>query len=92
MGTPNYFLGIEVHHLGSGDFLLTQSKYIRDLLQRSNMTNCHSIATPMVSSVELSKTSSGVISDPHHYRSVVGALQYVTLTHPDIAFSVNKVC
>jgi histone deacetylase 1/2 len=26
------------------------------------------------------------------YRSVVGALQYATITHPEIAYSVNKVC
>ncbi|KAL6334751.1 hypothetical protein AAG906_021410 [Vitis piasezkii] len=26
------------------------------------------------------------------YRSVVGALQYITITRPEIAFSVNKVC
>ena len=27
-----------------------------------------------------------------NYISVVGALQYLTLTHPDISYSVNKVC
>ena len=31
-------------------------------------------------------------SDATQYRSVVGALQYLTLTRPDISFSVNNVC
>jgi hypothetical protein len=32
-------------------------------------------------------------SDAHtRYRSLVGGLQYLTLTQPDIAFAVNKVC
>lgn len=32
------------------------------------------------------------MKDPHTYRSLVGALQYVTLTKPEIAYSVNKLC
>jgi hypothetical protein len=30
--------------------------------------------------------------DSMQYRSIAGALQYLTLTHPDIASAVNKVC
>lgn len=48
--------------------------------------------TPMVSSPLLSATSGSLFSNPHLYRSTVSALQYLTVTRPDISFSVNKVC
>ncbi|XP_042521363.1 uncharacterized mitochondrial protein AtMg00810-like [Macadamia integrifolia] len=31
------------------------------------------------------------MADPTLYRSIVGALQYVSLTRPDVSFSVNRV-
>ena len=30
--------------------------------------------------------------DATRYRSIVGGLQYLTLTRPDLSFAVNKVC
>lgn len=33
-----------------------------------------------------------LFENPMRYRQVVGALQYVTLSRPDIAYAVNKVC
>ncbi|XP_050917836.1 uncharacterized mitochondrial protein AtMg00810 [Lathyrus oleraceus] len=56
------------------------------------MSNANGMPTPMVSSSKLSKVGSDVVSDPTLFRSVVGALQYATLTRPKISFSVNKVC
>jgi histone deacetylase 1/2 len=43
---------------------------------------------------KLSLTDGEVLNseDATRYRSIVGALQYITYTRPDIAFSVNKVC
>jgi hypothetical protein len=30
--------------------------------------------------------------DATNHQSIVGGLQYLTLTRPDISFSVNKIC
>lgn len=46
----------------------------------------------MTSSTQLSAYNGVPFSDPHLYKSVVGALQYGMYTRPDIALSVNKVC
>lgn len=45
----------------------------------------------MVSNLSLSSKQGNPISNPQEYRSIVGALQYIIVTRPDIAFSVNKV-
>lgn len=74
--------------------VLTQHKYIMDLLRRANMENCKSTETPMAVTVKLSKEDGKLLSvaEGTKYRSLVGALQYLTLTRPDIAFAVNRVC
>jgi len=32
------------------------------------------------------------MEEPSLYRSTVGSLQYLSLTRPDLAFAVNRVC
>lgn len=56
------------------------------------MLKANGMPTPMISSSKLSKVGSTAVNDPTEFRSIVGALQYVTLTRPEISFSVNKVC
>lgn len=55
------------------------------------MSDAIAISSPMISNCKLSKFGSDEFTDVLLCRSVVGALQYATLTHPKIAFSVNKV-
>ena len=55
------------------------------------MNDAKSMPTPMVSNLHLSKFKGEHIENIKQYRSIVGALQYVTITRPDISFSVNKV-
>ncbi|GJU88848.1 putative RNA-directed DNA polymerase [Tanacetum coccineum] len=87
----NYFLGIEIVPHVSG-ILLSQKKYILKLLQSAGLSNCNLVSSPMVTSSSLSIDDSTAFSNPVKYRQVVGSLQYVTLSRPDIAFVVNKVC
>jgi hypothetical protein len=93
LGNLHYFLGIEVNKTQNG-ILLTQEKYATDLLRRTNMANCKPESTPLSTSEKLHLHEGSLLgpNDATQYRSVVGALQYLTLTRPDIAFPVNKVC
>ncbi|KAG8472152.1 hypothetical protein CXB51_036605 [Gossypium anomalum] len=92
IGDLHYFLGIEVSRSSSGSLHLCQQKYIRELFDRSSMTNAKGVHTPRVSSSMLYKDEGEPLTDPTEYRSLAGALQYVVLTRPDIAYAVNRVC
>ncbi|XP_073358250.1 secreted RxLR effector protein 161-like [Aegilops tauschii subsp. strangulata] len=58
------------------------------------MENCKPTSTPLSTSDQLARVSGQPLGadDSFRYRSVVGGLQYLTLTRPDISFAVNKVC
>jgi len=92
LGKLDYFLGIQVLRSDTGSLLLTQTKYIKDLLLKANMAGANSMASPMASNTKLSKYGSNYVPDPTFFRSIVGGLQYATVTRPEISYSVNKVC
>jgi hypothetical protein len=89
LGPLHYFLGIQVATI-SGDLILHQTKYAIDILERDAMHECKPIHTPM-SQKNKPELTSPLYKDPKHYRSLVGALQYLTLTRPDLSYSVNHV-
>jgi histone deacetylase 1/2 len=93
LGDLHYFLGIQVQRK-KGELLLTQERYAADILKRVNMQLCKPVKTPLNVTEKLSITSGTRlgVEDSTKYRSIVGALQYLTLTRPDLSFSVNKVC
>ncbi|KAG8480669.1 hypothetical protein CXB51_025223 [Gossypium anomalum] len=92
IGDLHYFLGIKVTRSSIGSLHLCQCKYIRDLLDRSSLTNAKSVHTPMNSLSVLSKDEGDRLADPTEYRSLAGALQYMVLTRLDIAYAANRVC
>jgi histone deacetylase 1/2 len=93
LGDLHYFLGIEVHKVDDG-IVLNQTKYAQDVLARVGMTHCSGSPTPLSSSEKITAREGDLLGpeDSTNYRSMVGALQYLTLTRPDISYAVNKVC
>ncbi|KAL5581611.1 hypothetical protein UlMin_014053 [Ulmus minor] len=86
LGQLSYFLGIEVsYHEGSMN--LSQTKYVSDLLHRTEMFDTKPAKTPEAVGKNLSRFDGDPMDEVTQYRSVVGALQYLTITRPDIAFA-----
>nr|XP_020181715.1 uncharacterized mitochondrial protein AtMg00810-like [Aegilops tauschii subsp. strangulata] len=56
------------------------------------MTACKSATTPVDTSPKLAATVGPSVADPTEYRSLAGALQYLTFMRPDIAYAVQQVC
>jgi hypothetical protein len=90
MGSLHYFLEIEVIPVKDG-LLLSQQKYIRDLLNKTNVADAKQVNSLMCSSSALSAFMGDPTEDPSLYRSTIGSLQYLSLTRPDLAFAVNRV-
>jgi histone deacetylase 1/2 len=94
LGARHYFLGIEVAHCPDGGLPLTQAKYTQELITKAGLTNCKPMSTPLSTSEKLTVDIGDPLDDmiATRYRSIVGDLQYLTLTRPDLSFAVNKVC
>jgi hypothetical protein len=79
LGPLHYFLGMEATFTSDGIILL-QQRYILDLLRKSNMLEAKPVKTPMSTAHALTLLSGDTLTDPSPYRSLVGALQYLSLT------------
>jgi hypothetical protein len=93
LGPLHYFFGIKVEKV-KGGIVMSQKKYAADIIKRAGMTKCKSVNTPLSSSEKISTYKGTPLSakDATKYRSIVGALQYLTLTILDLAYLVNKAC
>ncbi|KAM1712704.1 hypothetical protein ACFX12_023548 [Malus domestica] len=92
LGRLTYFLGLQIQYKSNGDIFVHQAKYIKDLIHKSGMDSCKPATTPCKPHSQLLCSEGTLLADPSTYRSVVGSLQYLTFTRPDIAFAVNAVC
>ncbi|XP_026395967.1 uncharacterized protein LOC113290593 [Papaver somniferum] len=56
------------------------------------MDDVKPVSTPLAANEKIRKDGTERFKDPALYHSVVGVLQYLYLTRPDISIFVNKVC
>ena len=89
LGMLRYFLGIKVMQSKHGIFL-SQRKYVLDHLFETRKLGVKLISSPIALSIHLTREGKK-FEDPERYRRLVGKLNYLTITCPDIAHSVSVV-
>ncbi|XP_026439308.1 uncharacterized protein LOC113337996 [Papaver somniferum] len=62
------------------------------MLKKTNMLDVNPCSSLAIADTKLSKYEGEPLADASDYRSLVGALQYVTWTRPEICYAVNQVC
>ncbi|GKC01431.1 ribonuclease H-like domain-containing protein [Tanacetum coccineum] len=90
LGSLNYFLGISAQRTASGLFL-SQSKFAEEIIEKVHMQQCNPCRTPVDIESKI-RPEGAPVADPTLYRSLAGALQYLTFTRPDLSYAVQQVC
>lgn len=88
LGEMYYYVGLEVWR-NNGRTIITQSKYTNEVLKRFHMNECKSVSTPLKQNIKLRSDDGTKEVNGTMYRQLVGSLNYLTTTRPDIAYAVS---
>jgi Reverse transcriptase (RNA-dependent DNA polymerase) len=89
LGQLRYFFGIEIAR-GAEGIVLSQMKYVLDLLTETCMLGCRPAVAPIDHKFKLS-AEAGEPVNRKRYQRLVGRLIYLSHTRPDISFAVSVV-
>ncbi|PKU63872.1 Retrovirus-related Pol polyprotein from transposon TNT 1-94 [Dendrobium catenatum] len=90
LGSPTHFLGIKIDTTAD-KYFLSQAFYEKSIVELAELQNCNSVANPCVTKLAGNLSTSAPSFSPAVYRQLIGSLQYLTLTRPDIAYAVNAL-
>ena len=90
IGKLKYFLGIEIAQSKFG-VVMNQRKYALKILEETGMLDCKPVDTPMDLNVKLLPRQGEPLRDPRRYRQLVGKLNHLTITRPNISFPMSVV-
>lgn len=88
LGTLKYFLGIEVAWSPVG-FFLYQRKYTLDIVTETGLLGAKLSGLPLEQNHKLSLAKGTVLADSEAYQRLVGRLIYVSVTRPNLSYSVH---
>ena len=63
--------------------------YVNDMLKKFEIEDKRSMNTPMSSSIKVDKDEHGIVVDTIEYGDMIGSLLFLTVSRPDIIFSVG---
>jgi hypothetical protein len=87
MSKLQFFIGLQMKQSKEGTFV-HQAKYTKDIVQKFKMEDSKAMTTLMSTTIALDADEEGEHVDQREYRSMIGSLLYLTMTRPDIQFSV----
>ncbi|KAM5578991.1 hypothetical protein ABKV19_009000 [Rosa sericea] len=90
LGNLKYFLGIEVAR-GKECIVLSQRKYVLDLLAETGMLDCKPVDTPIEQNHRLAEYVDQIPTNKGRYQRLVGRLIYLSHTRPDLTYAVSAV-
>ena len=88
LGYLHHCLGLEAWRK-LGKTLITQSKYIREILKRFNMNECKEMPIPLEQNAKLCSDDGTKEVDGTLFHQLMGSLNYLTTTRPDIAYPIS---
>src|SRR5581483_8958724 len=90
MGELTYFLGLQVKQSEKG-ILISQGKYVREMLKKFELTTCSEMKTPMAPPLKLDKDSNGKSVDITLYRGICCILQRAVLISCMLHVSMHDI-